>query len=89
MNLDVRLKWKAHIKKKKGELEIRRRNLPWLIGRRSQMTINNKLLMYKQILRQVWQYGAILILSKDFKIKYSGALLMLRGMYEILTYIGI
>jgi hypothetical protein len=30
---------------------------------------------------------AILILSKDFKIKYSGALLMLRGMYEILTYI--
>jgi hypothetical protein len=32
---------------------------------------------------------AILILSKDFKIKYSGALLMLRGMYEILTYIEI
>jgi hypothetical protein len=37
MNLDVRLKWKAHIKKKKDELEIRR-NLSWLIGRRSQMT---------------------------------------------------
>jgi hypothetical protein len=32
---------------------------------------------------------SILILSKYFKIKYSGALLMLRGMYEILTYIGI
>jgi hypothetical protein len=31
----------------------------------------------------------ILILSKDFKIKYSGALLMLRGIYEILTYIEI
>jgi hypothetical protein len=31
----------------------------------------------------------ISILSKDFKIKYSGALLMLRGMYEILTYIEI
>jgi hypothetical protein len=30
---------------------------------------------------------AILIISKDFKIKYSGASLMLRGMYEILTYI--
>jgi hypothetical protein len=58
MNLDVRLKWKAHIKKKKDELEIRRRNLPWLIGRRSQMTINNKLLIFKQILRPVWQYGA-------------------------------
>jgi hypothetical protein len=49
MNLDVRLKWKAHIKKKRDELEIRRRNLSWLIGRRSQMTTDNKLL---------WQYGA-------------------------------
>jgi hypothetical protein len=58
MNLDVGLKWKAHIKKKKDELKIRRRNLSWLIGRRSQMTINNKLLIYKQILRPVWQYGA-------------------------------
>jgi hypothetical protein len=29
----------------------------------------------------------ILILSKDFKIKYSRALLMLHGMYEILIYI--
>jgi hypothetical protein len=37
---------------------MRRRNLSWLIGRRSQMTINNKLLIYKQILRPVWQYGA-------------------------------
>jgi hypothetical protein len=32
---------------------------------------------------------AILILSKDFKIKCSGALLMLRGVYEMLTYIEI
>jgi hypothetical protein len=32
---------------------------------------------------------AILILSKDFKVKYSGALLMLLGMYEILTYVEI
>jgi hypothetical protein len=31
----------------------------------------------------------ILILFKDFKIKYSGALLKLHGMYEILTYIEI
>jgi hypothetical protein len=31
----------------------------------------------------------ILIVSKDFKIKYSGPLLMLQGMYEILTYIEI
>jgi hypothetical protein len=32
---------------------------------------------------------AILILSQDFKIKYSRAFMMLCGMYEILTYIEI
>jgi hypothetical protein len=58
INLDVRLKWKEHIKKEKDGLEIIIRNLSWLIGRRSQMTINNKLLIYKQILRPMWQYGA-------------------------------
>jgi hypothetical protein len=98
MNRDVRLKWKAHMKKKKDKLEIRRRNLSRLIGRRSQITIDDKLLIYKRILRPVWPYGAqlwgapnqaILILSKEFKIKYSGALLMLRGMYEIPTYIEV
>jgi hypothetical protein len=29
------------------------------------------------------------ILSKDFKIKYSGVVLMLHGMHEILVYIEI
>jgi uncharacterized protein YeeX (DUF496 family) len=57
MKLNVRLTWKAHLKKKKDELEIRRTPL-WLIGRRSQMTIDNKLLIYKQILRPEWRNGA-------------------------------
>jgi hypothetical protein len=65
--------------------------------RRSQMTINNKLLIYKQILRPVWQYGAQLWgCSKPSNINVIqrfqnkvGALLMLRGMYEILTHIEI
>jgi hypothetical protein len=43
MNLDVRLKWEAHMKKTQDELEIIR-NLSWFIGRRSQIAIDNKLL---------------------------------------------
>jgi hypothetical protein len=62
------------------------------------MTTDNKLQIYKQIVRPCGNmdhnYGGapnqvILILFKDFKIKYSGALLMLHCMYEILTYIEI
>jgi hypothetical protein len=36
-----------------------------------------------------YNYGGAKNQAKDFKIKYSGALLVLRGMYEILTYIKI
>jgi hypothetical protein len=46
MNLDVRLKWKAHLKKKKDELKIIR-NLSGLIGW-SQMTTDSKLLIYNK-----------------------------------------
>lgn len=29
----------------------------WLIGRKSQMSTHNKLLIYKQILKPIWTYG--------------------------------
>lgn len=44
-------------KRKKEELGIKLRNLHWLMGRSSQLSIENKLLIYKQILRPVWTYG--------------------------------
>lgn len=57
MNLDAKLRWKEHIKKKREELNIKLRTLDWLIGRRSVLSIHNKLLIYKQILKPVWTYG--------------------------------
>lgn len=57
MNLDIKLKWNVHIKKKREELGIKYRKLYWLLNRRSQLTIENKLLIYKQILKPVWLYG--------------------------------
>jgi hypothetical protein len=32
-------------------------NLYWIIGRRSQLSLENKLLVYKVILKPVWTYG--------------------------------
>lgn len=57
MTLDSKLKWKEHIKKKKEELNLKYRKLYWLIGRNSQLSISNKILLYKQILKPVWTYG--------------------------------
>lgn len=57
ITLDAKLRWKEHVKKKKEELNIRLRQMHWLMGRNSQLSIDNKLLLYKQVLRPVWTYG--------------------------------
>jgi hypothetical protein len=57
MTLDTKLKWKEHVKKKKEELNIKFRKMNWLLGRHSELTIHNKLLLYRQILKPVWTYG--------------------------------
>ncbi|KAI5754873.1 hypothetical protein M8J77_012232 [Diaphorina citri] len=57
MTLDVKLKWKEHVKKKREQLNIKFRKMYWLLGRYSTLPIENKLLLYKQVLRPIWTYG--------------------------------
>lgn len=57
MTLDAKLRWKAHVKKKKDELELRYKRMYWLLGRTSPVTVRNKILLYKQVLMPVWTYG--------------------------------
>lgn len=58
MTLDTKLRWKAHVKKKREELDLRYKNMYWLLGKQSKLSIQNKLLIYKQVLMPVWTYGA-------------------------------
>lgn len=55
--LDRRLTWKQHLKSKRQQLKIKTRKLHWLIGPRSKLNLNNKLRIYKCILKPVWTYG--------------------------------
>ena len=57
LNLDAKLKWKEHVKKKTEESKLKYKNMYWLLGRNSQLSIRNKVLVYKQVLKQVWTYG--------------------------------
>lgn len=57
MTLDAKLKWKEHIKKKREELNIKYRKMYWLLGRNSELSTENKILLYKQIIKPVWTYG--------------------------------
>lgn len=57
MTLDTKLRWKEHILIKKEELNIKFRKMYWLLGRNSELSTHNKLLLYKQILKPIWTYG--------------------------------
>ena len=42
---------------KREELDLRYKKMYWLIGRNPSLSLHNKLLIYKQILKPVWTYG--------------------------------
>ena len=57
MHLDSKLNWREHILNKRKKLEHKTRQLLWLIRRTSPLSLENKLLIYKTILKPVWTYG--------------------------------
>uniref|UniRef100_A0ABD2W2E7 Reverse transcriptase domain-containing protein n=1 Tax=Trichogramma kaykai TaxID=54128 RepID=A0ABD2W2E7_9HYME len=57
IHLDQRLTWRSHIWTKRKQLGTKIRSMYWLLGRRSALNLDNKLLLYKSIIKQVWTYG--------------------------------
>lgn len=57
MHLDRRLTWRDHIWTKRKQLNLQVRKYYWLLGRKSKLSIKNKLLIYKSIIKPVWTYG--------------------------------
>ena len=52
-----RLNWKAHITKKRKQTDLKAKEINWLIGRKSNLSIENKLLVYKAVIKLIWTYG--------------------------------
>jgi hypothetical protein len=57
MTIDSKLTWKQHITKKRKQINITIKQLNWLLGRKSNLAIENKLLIYKTIIIPIWTYG--------------------------------
>jgi hypothetical protein len=57
MHLDRRLTWTKHIKTKRKQLILTAKQMQWLLGRRSTLSIERKLLLYKAVLKPIWTYG--------------------------------
>jgi uncharacterized protein YeeX (DUF496 family) len=61
MTLDAKLRWKEHIKKKRDELNIKFRKMYWFLGRSSELSNHNKIILCNQVIRPVWSYGIQLL----------------------------
>lgn len=57
MHLDRKLTWQKHIWSKRKQLDLKLRNMYWLIGEKSQLSHESKVTIYKTILKPVWTYG--------------------------------
>ena len=55
--LDQNLTWRPHITAKKTKINHKLRQIHWLIGRKSKLTTESKLLLCKVILKPIWTYG--------------------------------
>jgi hypothetical protein len=51
--LDQKLTWRPHITAKKTQINLKLRQMHWLIRRKSKLTTENKLLLYKVILKPI------------------------------------
>lgn len=57
IHIDSKLTWKTHIWTKRQQLNLKTNKLNWLLGSKSKLSLENKLLLYKVILKPVWTYG--------------------------------
>jgi len=59
IHFDRRLTWKAHVTAKRKQLDLKAREIKWIIGSHSPLSLENKVLIYsyKTILKPVWTYG--------------------------------
>jgi hypothetical protein len=57
LHLDTKLIWRHHITKKRKQMDLRYKELYWLLGKSSPLSINNKLLLYKTVIAPIRTYG--------------------------------
>jgi hypothetical protein len=53
LHLDNKLTWQKHVKTKRQQLNLRLREMLWLLGLKSKLSVENKLLLYKCIIKPI------------------------------------
>jgi len=55
--LDRRLTWRTQVFARRKQLGLKFQQMYWTLGRKSELSIEYKLQMYKTILNTIWTYG--------------------------------
>jgi hypothetical protein len=53
LHFDRRLNWKVHITKKRKQTVLKAKEINWLIGKKSNLSIENKILVYKTVIKPI------------------------------------
>jgi hypothetical protein len=54
---DRRLNWKVHITKKRKQTDLKAKEINWLKEKKSNLSIENKILVCKAVITTIWSYG--------------------------------
>lgn len=57
IHLDKRLTWKKYISTKCKQFNLLTSKMYWLLEKKSKLTLGNKVLIYKVIIKPIWTYG--------------------------------
>ena len=57
IHLPRRLTMRSHIEEKKMQIKVKALELNWLIGSHSKLSLDNKVIICKSILKPIWTYG--------------------------------
>jgi hypothetical protein len=56
LHLDNKLHWRG-IQNKKQEIVIKTNEINWLIGRKSKLSLENRIPIYKAVIKPIWTYS--------------------------------
>jgi hypothetical protein len=58
LHFDCGLNWKEHIARKRKQSDLKTKEINWLKGKKkSHLSIENKLHIYKEVIKPIWSYG--------------------------------